>query len=56
VARVAGWVTSEQGGREEVVAGDIVYHDFDPDLVIGTETGMIVLHIRGGFMMPGPSR
>ncbi|WP_238012185.1 hypothetical protein KZZ52_13920 [Dactylosporangium sp. AC04546] len=54
VTHGAGWITSEQGGREEVVAGNIVYCDFDPDLVIGTDVGMIVLRIRGGFMMPGP--
>ncbi|WP_345144767.1 hypothetical protein [Dactylosporangium darangshiense] len=54
VTHGTGWVTSEQGGREEIVAGNIVYYDFDPHLVIGTDVGMIVLRIQGGFMMPGP--
>ncbi|GAA3215120.1 hypothetical protein GCM10010532_041880 [Dactylosporangium siamense] len=54
VTHGSGWITSGQAGREDIVAGNIVYHDRDPDLVVGTEVGMILLHIRGGFMMPGP--
>ena len=54
VTHGTGWVTSEQGGREKVAAGNIVYYDFDPQLVIGTDVGMVVLRIQGGFMMPSP--
>jgi quercetin dioxygenase-like cupin family protein len=53
VTHGTGWVAGGHGDREEVVAGNIVYHDRDPDLVVGTDVGMIVLRIRGGFMMPG---
>ncbi|MFG2043846.1 hypothetical protein [Dactylosporangium sp. NPDC048998] len=54
VTHGTGRVTSEHGSQEEIVAGNIVYFDFDPKLVLGTDAGMIVLHIRGGFLMPGP--